>query len=395
MNTTLDINTIATLTLAFLERHNVVSKGAGKALTCWPADGRVIIQIDPFHLRAPEALHSGKMLHRLSSTLEGRRVVHTNSRGYFLQIGLTPPPARRELTGRDLDVNAQPIPTAVPIGDTHRGPLWIDLLDADSVLVGGSRGGGKTNVLHGWIQALIRGGAVELLLWDGKGGVEFWRYAGAPNVRVVTDDLHGALRAVQSEIQSRRALFLRAGANNLRNYNALLPGSPLRPIVLILDDLADISGEAESTLVDLVRLARAFGVHPVVGIQRPDAKVLEGQLRANLVTRIALPTATAVESRIILGHSGAEKLPKVRGRLLVTWQARLVEAQAYHAVLPTSTGAPPVVDVADKPADDRPETRIRALAAEGLSRSEIARQVFGYTGGSAANRVKQALDAAA
>jgi hypothetical protein len=113
---------------------------------------------------------------------------------------------------------------------------------------------------------------------------------------------------------------------SLPQHNALPGIAPIPPIVLVLDELADLPGEAEGALIELVRRAGAYGVHPVVGIQRPDADVMKGQLKANLTTRFALPVASVEDSRIILGRPGAEKLPKLKGRLLFVWNAKLVGA---------------------------------------------------------------------
>jgi hypothetical protein len=84
-------------------------------------------------------------------------------------------------------------------------------------------------------------------------------------------------------------------------------------------------------------------VHPVLATQRPDADAVQGLVKGNLSTRIALPVPGVHDSLVILGHGGAEKLPKERGRLLFTWDGRLVEAQSFLVALPESGGeqAPP------------------------------------------------------
>jgi S-DNA-T family DNA segregation ATPase FtsK/SpoIIIE len=48
-------------------------------------------------------------------------------------------------------------------------------------------------------------------------------------------------------------------------------------------------------------MARAAGIHLIIATQRPDASVVTPLIRANLPGRIALRTASAADSAIILG----------------------------------------------------------------------------------------------
>lgn len=340
---------LARRTLMLLDRFHIVDD-AGEVLTVWPRPHRAVLVLDPTHVRKPETLATEKFKHHLSTALNGRRVVFTNSRGLFLQIAYAPAPYQA-LAGRSLDLGQQAGPFQVPIGLTRSGPLWLSLLDMDSVLIGGARRMGKTMLLHAWIQALLHGGQAELLLWDGKGGVEFSRYAGQRGVTVAAD-LNAALSGVNQQVLARTEFFLKHGVTNLSAYNALPKVSPLRPIVLILDELAFLPEGAAALLTDLVARSGAFGIHPVVGIQRPDADAVKGLLKANLTTRIALPVASLEDARIILGRPGAERLPKIKGRLALVWEAQLVEAQAYTVqlspTLPMASPAPALLGLSER-----------------------------------------------
>lgn len=313
-------------TLAQLDRLGIVD-AMSDVLRVWPRPDRLVLIFNPARVRKPELLSSSRFCHRLSAALEGRRVVFTNTHGYFLQIAYEVPPTTSFETS-SLQLRDQPSPLHVPVGQTPQGPLWLNLLEMDSVLVGGARRFGKTTLLHGWIQALLHGGQVEVLLWDGKGGLEFNRYVGQPNV-TVAENLDEALSEVHAQMNERSHRMRREGATNLKDYNAQRGVVPFRPLVLVLDELAFLPGSASKTLTDLVARCGAFGVHPVVGLQRPDAESIRGLLRANLVTRLAFPCVSADDSRLILGRSGAEKLPKVKGRLAMVWEGKWVEAQAF------------------------------------------------------------------
>lgn len=94
------------------------------------------------------------------------------------------------------------------------------------------------------------------------------------------------------------------------------------------DDLADIledndsldpvkSADVEMLVIRLAQMGRAAGIHLIVATQRPSADVITGLIKANFPTRIALTTASAVDSSVILGKPGAEKLSGKGDMLLV------------------------------------------------------------------------------
>jgi len=319
--------------LELLRLYRLLQKADDKTLfVVWPRRDRMVVIFDPLALRRPETVVSPRFVHHLSTALGGRRVVATNHRGVFLQIAYTPPDVlpRRRLTDVTLNLGEQPGPLHLPLGIViHTGkPLWLPLEQMDSILVGGTRRMGKTNLLHTWIQALIVGGEARLFLWDGKQGTEFGRYA---PWAAVHDDLGMMLRELFDEIPRRSKLFRAAGVASIDEYNRKA-GDRLARLVLFVDEVAQVPEDALKALSALVAVGGALGIHPVLATQRPDAQSVQGILKANLATRIALPVPSHHDSMVILGRSGAEKLPKVKGRLLLVWDARLLQIQAYRAL---------------------------------------------------------------
>jgi transposase len=156
-------------------------------------------------------------------------------------------------------------------------------------------------------------------MWDGKNGLEFGRYAGETNT-LVADDLHQALRPILDEVQQREVIFKTLKVSSLREHNAQSK-LPLPYLVLVIDEATFIPKAAETVIVELVARCGAYGVHPVIATQRPDAEIMNGLLRANLSTRIALPVSSPGDSRVVLNRVGADKLPKQPGRLLMVWGA--------------------------------------------------------------------------
>ena len=322
---------IARAAARLLENENLVLPQArGEVFWVLPLGKRAVLVFDPLALRKPEAVVSPRFAHRLSTALGGVRVVATNHRGVFLQVAYRRAPSVK-LESRPLDLSNQPSSVHVPIGVTKTGELWLPLPEMDSVLIGGTRRMGKTNLLHTWIQALLAGKQARLFLWDGKGGVEFGRYAGQA---IVEDDLAVIVKQLHAEMLRRKALLRQTGYTSIAEYNRHGHLDELPLLVLVVDELAQVPDDLQDALSRLVAVGGAFGIHPVLATQRPDSQAVQGLLRSNLSTRIALPVPTRHESQIILGRTGAEKLPKKPGRLLIVWNARLIEAQAFRAQLP-------------------------------------------------------------
>ncbi|MEL6745419.1 MAG: FtsK/SpoIIIE domain-containing protein, partial [Pseudomonadota bacterium] len=87
---------------------------------------------------------------------------------------------------------------------------------------------------------------------------------------------------------------------------------PLPYIVVIIDEMADLmmvaGKDIEGTVQRLAQMARAAGIHVIMATQRPSTDVITGTIKANFPTRISFQVTSKIDSRVMLGESGAEQL---------------------------------------------------------------------------------------
>lgn len=213
----------------------------------------------------------------------------------------------------------------VCIGQKVDGTTFVaDLTTMPHLLVAGATGQGKSVLLNTAILSLVQKltpAQLKLMLIDPK-QVELGIYEPLENsylaCPVITDQEQARWKLLSActLMEQRYRLLAEAGARNIADYNATITGKQnskrLPYLVIIIDEYADLimtSGkELERTICRLAQKARAVGIHLIISTQRPDTKIVTGNIKANFPTRIALRTTTGVDSRVILDRTGAEQL---------------------------------------------------------------------------------------
>ena len=201
-----------------------------------------------------------------------------------------------------------------PLGYSHKGLITHTMDDENPhMLVGGTSGSGKSVMLRIICTFIIQNAKCTLHLCDLKGGVEFAIFKYSNRVQTFAKNMSetvSQLLMLREEMYKRLELFEQQRVVNLKEYNKKTK-SNLPEHVLIIDELANITLENKDlteTINELLRMARAVGIHIILATQRPDKEVLPGALKANISATVCFKTRNHVNSEILLDHKGAENL---------------------------------------------------------------------------------------
>jgi DNA segregation ATPase FtsK/SpoIIIE-like protein len=200
------------------------------------------------------------------------------------------------------------VPLGITANGSHRN---IYLPKAPHILVAGTTGSGKTYWMNGAIKWALKQ-EMEVFAIDPKWG-EFAQYVGKNKFIHLTSDQQvlTAINDLAERMEVRYRKMAELGSADIIKLNET-SGKKMDPIVLVVDELADLIGRhGPAFLAPLQRIAqkgRAAGIHIVCATQTPTAKLLNGELKANFPVRVAFRTASATASRVILDSSGAENL---------------------------------------------------------------------------------------
>ncbi|MDF2096795.1 DNA translocase FtsK [Aquibaculum arenosum] len=229
-------------------------------------------------------------------------------------------------------------------------PISVDLARMPHLLIAGTTGSGKSVGINAMILSLLYRLPPErcrMIMVDPK-MLELSVYDGIPHLLtpVVTEPKKAvvALKWAVREMENRYRAMSLLGVRNIDGYNARLEEArrsgevltrrvqtgfdpdtgqpiheeepfdlePLPYVVVVVDEMADLmlvaGKEVEGAIQRLAQMARAAGIHLIMATQRPSVDVITGTIKANFPTRISFHVTSKIDSRTILGESGAEHL---------------------------------------------------------------------------------------
>ena len=278
---------------------------------------------------------------------------------------------RELLSAPDYESSACKLPLALG-KDISGAPIIADLSRMPHLLVAGTTGSGKSVAINSMILSLLyqlRPDQCKLILIDPK-MLELSVYDDIPHLLtpVVTEPAKAvfALKWTVREMETRYRAISRLGVRNIASYNQRLekarrkgetlkrtvqtgfdPDSgdpvfedqpfdmaPMPHIVVVVDELADLmllaGKEIETSVQRLSQMARAAGIHLIMATQRPSVDVITGTIKANFPTRISFQVTSKIDSRTILGESGAEQLLGAGDMLFMQTGGRLTRVHGPY-----------------------------------------------------------------
>lgn len=188
------------------------------------------------------------------------------------------------------------------------------------MLVAGTTGSGKSIFIHSVILTLLMRNTpqeLRLMLIDPK-KVEFSFYKEIPHLLCPNISeprkAYNAMQKLVNEMERRYNLFVDNDVRDIEEFNVFAKEKGLEPlpfIVVFVDEYADLSDsckEIEAPVVRIAQKARSAGIHLVIATQRPSVNVINGVIKSNIPTHVALMCSSAVDSGTIIGVGGAEQL---------------------------------------------------------------------------------------
>lgn len=287
-----------------------------------------------------------------------------------------------------LPENAPSLTFPIGMGENQK-PFFCDLDKVYTLLIGGAKGTGKSNLANAMLCCLLSRNSpkrLRIFLTDLKGGIEFYDYGGVAHLggdvfvipgatdetaaprkknsppplprlapvgyklkggeelaqplgqKVISDpaDVLPMLRYCEAELDRRARLLAPTGAKNIITYNKKFPDKAMSYWLVIIDELATLMEHpeykkmAQLSLSEIARKGRACGLYIVLATQNPESHIVPGQVAANMDARLAFRTGSGTASGILLGDGkyDAVHLPPIPGRLIWKWGAEVEQLQS-------------------------------------------------------------------
>ena len=143
-------------------------------------------------------------------------------------------------------------------------------------------------------------------------------------------DLESFNQKVKSFCQAEKQKHIKSNEDLSSKESYYFEPQPF--IVILIEEFGDLmavdKGQVEPSVVRLAQMARACGIHLILAMQSPRKDVVTGLIKTNIPGRISFKVASALDSRVILDESGAERL-LARGDMLYTAPS-VTRPQRHH-----------------------------------------------------------------
>lgn len=239
----------------------------------------------------------------------------------------------------------------IPVGmDNLNQPVYWDLNNHSTphILTCGATGSGKSVFLRSTIEYAISLGVKDIVIFDPK--FEFLEYNSTPNVTVVSDidDVESKMEYLVSEMNYRvkkgresktliifdefaDAVASAKKGRELYIYENKCVGMYANGEPKMKREKVGEKNSLEQNLKMLLQKGRSCGFRIVAATQRASVKVITGDAKVNFPVQICFRVPKEIDSKVVLGESGAESLAgKGDGLINSPEYMGLVRFQAFY-----------------------------------------------------------------
>ena len=203
-------------------------------------------------------------------------------------------------------------------------PIWIwingeiesiDLSDADSphLIVAGQTWSWKSIFLESAIESLKDKWKIHLIDPKRVGLMNYKKIAESYDTRA--DEVTVRLAFLLQEMYQTYDILENLWKKDIYEANLSLRWkNKFESHFIFIDELASLTHDAEFgkeimwQIWQLVNLWRAAWFHVILATQRPDIKVIPGNIKANISSRVCFSLATKVDSKVVIDEEWAEQL---------------------------------------------------------------------------------------
>lgn len=229
-------------------------------------------------------------------------------------VGIEVPATERKVVRLEDVQPEQDHPLRFPVGVAVDGKGVSARVDKlPHLLVAGATGSGKSVFVTAMLAHLVNHAQpadLQLILIDPK-RVELAPFARVPHLAMPpATDVTTAIEALDWAVAAMDERWVTLQQAGKRQVSELDDPPPY--LLVVVDELADLmmtaGKRAEASIVRLLQLGRAAGVHLVLATQRPSTDVITGLIKTNTPSRMVFSVTSHTDSNVALGQSGAEKL---------------------------------------------------------------------------------------
>lgn len=218
----------------------------------------------------------------------------------------------------------------IPVGMIREGNAFIyhDFEQVPHMVIGGATRYGKSNFLNLLISTLVsqQPDNVRFTLIDLKGGVEFSDYRDSKQVMHYAEEPEEAERVLQDvveEMRTKQSTLKKKGARNVqealekvRHFVIVDEVGELNPDEAVTKEERSVKERCQTYMSQIARLGAGLGYRQILATQYPTGDVIPRACKQNSDAKLCFRVQNGTASRVVLDETGAEGLPKIKGRAI-------------------------------------------------------------------------------